>query len=48
MWVPACGGTETPYKNKRGHMVLYMWCPSTGEHMYYDMDDDIFYFNKET
>lgn len=46
-WVPACGGTEKPYKNKIGHMVLYMWCPATGEHMYYDMDADIFYTNPE-
>ncbi len=46
-WVPACGGTERPFQNKIGHTMLYMWCPATGEHMYYDSTDDIFYHNSE-
>ena len=41
-WVPACGGTEQPFKAMSGHELHYMWCPSTGEHAYYDMSSDLF------
>lgn len=42
LWVPACGGTEKPFTYK-GFNILYMWCPATGEHKYYDIRADIFY-----
>ena len=41
-WVPACGGTETPLKTRTGRRLLYMWNPTTGEHAYYDVINDVF------
>jgi hypothetical protein len=35
MWLPANGGTETPYITRTGHRVLYMWNRATGEHDWY-------------
>ncbi len=46
-WVPACGGTETPFTTRTGRRLLYMWNPSTGEHAYYDIASDIFLSNDE-
>ena len=40
-WVPACGGTEEPFEYN-GKRWLYMWNRATGEHMYYNMTDDVF------
>ena len=41
-WVPACGGTETPLTTLTGRGLLYMWNPTTGEHAYYDVTNDVF------
>jgi hypothetical protein len=41
-WVPACGGTETPFTTRNGRRLLYMWNPTTGEHAYYDVTSDVF------
>ncbi len=41
-WVAACGGTETPFTTRTGRRLLYMWNPSTGEHAYYDVVNDVF------
>jgi hypothetical protein len=41
-WVPACGGTETPLTTRTGRRLLYMWNPTTGEHAYYDVINDVF------
>ena len=41
-WVPACGGTETPFTTRTGRRLLYMWNPTTGEHAYYDVINDVF------
>jgi hypothetical protein len=30
-WVPACGGTETPFTSRSGKRLLYCWQPSTGQ-----------------
>lgn len=46
-WVPACGGTETAFKTRTGRTLIYMWCPSTGEHAYYDIGADVFLTNEE-
>ena len=46
-WVPACGGTETPFTTRTGRRLLYMWNLSTGEHAYYDVASDIFLSNDE-
>ena len=42
VWVPACGGMETPFKSKSGAMLTYMWNQTTGEHAYYNHDTDTF------
>lgn len=46
-WVPACGGTETPSKTRTGRTLLYMWNTATGEHAYYDCENDVFLSNDE-
>lgn len=40
-WIPACGGTEVPFRTRTGRRLLYCWQPSTGDHAYLDMDTDI-------
>ena len=46
-WVPACGGTETPFTTRTGRRLLDMWNLSTGEHAYNDIASDIFLSNDE-
>ena len=46
-WVPACGGTETPFLARSGRVLLYMWNRVTGEHAYYDVQSDLFLSNEE-
>jgi hypothetical protein len=46
-WVPACGGTETPFTTRTGARLLYCWQPSTGKHAYYNCDTDIILDNEE-
>ena len=41
-WVPACGGTETPFTTRTGRRLLHKWNPTTGEHPYYDDANDVF------
>jgi len=40
-WVPACGGTETPFKSRSGITLLYCWNPATNQHAYLNVDTDI-------
>jgi hypothetical protein len=40
-WVPACGGTETPFWTRTGRRLLYCWQQSTGRHAYLDVQTDI-------
>jgi hypothetical protein len=40
-WVPACGGTERPYKTRSGIRVLYCWHTGTGKHAWINVDTDI-------
>ena len=40
-WVPACGGTETPFKTRSGAVLLYCWQPSTGRHAYLNVQTDL-------
>ena len=47
LWVPACGGTETPFTTRTGRTLHYLWCPSTGQHAYYDVTRDVFLTNDE-
>jgi hypothetical protein len=39
-WVPACGGTETPFKARSGAILLYCFNPATGQHAYIDQGTD--------
>ena len=41
-WVAACGAAETPFTTRTGRRLLYMWSPTTGEHAYYDVTNDVF------
>ena len=46
-WVPACGGTEVPFKSRSGKRLQYVWQPSTGQHAYLDVDSDIILSDEE-
>lgn len=46
-WVPACGGTEVPFKTRKGFHLWYMWNRITGEHAYLNVETDIFLTNEE-
>jgi hypothetical protein len=39
-WVPACGGTETPFRTRTGRTLLYVWNPRRGLHAYLDVGTD--------
>ena len=47
-WVPACGGTETPFITRTGRKIHYMWNSTTGEHAYYDVTNDVFLTTEES
>lgn len=40
-WLPACGGTETPFKSRSGRVLLYVYQASTGRHAYLDVGQDL-------
>ena len=46
-WLPACGGTELPFKSRSGKRLQYVWQPSTGQHAYLDLDSDIILSDEE-
>ncbi len=46
-WVPACGGTEQPFKSRSGRVLLYMWNRTGGTHAYYDVHADVFLTKEE-
>jgi hypothetical protein len=46
-WLPACGGTETPFLTRSGRTLLYCWQPSTGRHAYLDCGTDLILSNEE-
>lgn len=46
-WVPACGGTETPFYTRTGYRLLYCWQPSSGRHTYINCDTDIVLSDEE-
>ena len=46
-WIPACGGTEVPFKSRSGKRLQYVWQPSTGHHAYLDLDSDIILSDEE-
>lgn len=46
-WLPACGGTEVPFKTRSGRTLLYCWQPSTGKHAYLDTEQDLILTDEE-
>ena len=40
LWIPACGGTETPFRARSGAILLYCFNPATGQHAYVDQGTD--------
>jgi hypothetical protein len=46
-WVPACGGTETPFLSRSGLRLLYCWQPRSGKHAYLDVNTDMFLTDEE-
>jgi hypothetical protein len=46
-WIPACGGTETPFYTRTGRRLLYCWQPSTGRHAYLDLGTDLILDDQE-
>lgn len=46
-WVPACGGSETPFTTRSGRRLQYCWQPSTGRHAYLDLGTDFILTDEE-
>lgn len=40
-WIPACGGTETAFRSRSGHLLLYCFQATTGKHAYLNVETDI-------
>jgi len=46
-WVPANGGTETPFISRSGRRLLYCWQPRSGRHAYLDLGTDLILSDEE-
>lgn len=46
-WLPANGGTESPFLTRSGRRLQYCWQPSTGRHAYLDMGTDLILTDEE-
>lgn len=46
-WVPANGGTETPFTSRSGIRMLYCYNPRLGRHEYLNVDTDTIMSNEE-
>lgn len=46
-WVPACGGTEVPFKTRSGRTLLYCWNRHTMQHAYLDVETDLILTDEE-
>ena len=40
-YLPACGGTETPFRSRSGIMMLYTYHPESGKHCYVNTQTDM-------
>lgn len=40
-WIPANGGTETPFWTRNGYLLLYVYQASTGRHSYMNVQTDL-------
>lgn len=41
LWLPASGGTETPFFSRSGAKLLYCFNPRLGKHAYLRVDGDV-------
>lgn len=46
-WVPACGGTETPFAARNGQRLLYCFNPALQRHAYLDLNQDLVLSDEE-
>lgn len=46
-WVPACNGTEIPFKTRNRFTLLYCWQSSTGKHAYLNVETDLILSDEE-
>lgn len=46
-WLPASGGTETPFWTRSRRQLLYCYQPSTGTHAYCDVSTDMILTDEE-
>lgn len=46
-WVPACGGTEIPFRARSGVRLLYCYNPQRHKHAYLNVDEDIILSDEE-
>ena len=46
-WVPASGGTETPFMTRTGQRLLYCYQARTGRHAYLDCATDTILTDEE-
>lgn len=47
VWIPASGGTETPFISRSGRKLLYCWNPGQDRHAYLDMGTDTILTDEE-
>ncbi len=40
-FLPACGGTETPFVSRSGIKMLYVYNPATEKHCYINVGNDM-------
>jgi hypothetical protein len=46
-WVPACGGTEQPFRARSGTRLLYCYNPQRHQHAYLNVDCDVIISDEE-
>lgn len=46
-WYPAAGGTEPVFTSRSGRRLQYVYQPATGNHAYYDVDNDLILSDEE-
>jgi hypothetical protein len=46
-WVPACGGTEVPFRARSGATLLYCFNPDVGKHAYICLETDMILDDEE-
>lgn len=46
-WVPACGGTEEPFRARSGARLLYCYNPGQHKHAYLNQDTDTIMTDEE-